>query len=63
MELVTKLETLSKEFDVIQKVGDETMAKMTPEQRKHFNIKNPGFFSILGWDNRIDEDGNIIYDA
>ncbi len=63
IELARELDTLLKEFEVIQKIGDETIAGMTPEQRKHFKQKIPGFFTILGWNKRIVDDGSIIYDS
>lgn len=57
------LETLMKEFEAIQKAGDEMIAILTPKQRKHFRRKIHSFFLMLGWNDRIDNNGNIIYDT
>lgn len=63
MGFVKKLEDLLKIFESYQEKGDKAIALMTPEYRKRFNAETPGFFSMLGWKNKIDSNGKIIHDA
>ena len=62
-DLVCRYEKLVRELVAIRQAGDETIVRMTPEQRRYFVKTAPTFFKILGWHGRIDENGNIKYDA
>lgn len=63
LDLAIKLELLSKELSEIQKASDETIIRMLPAQRKQCKKQVPIFLKMFGWHNRIDDNGNIIYDA
>ncbi len=58
-----KLKALLEKIDEIQKTGDNLISLMSPAHRKYFNHNVPEFFAMLGWEGRIDNNGNIIHDA
>lgn len=63
MNLAIELERLSKEIEAIQKAGDDIMVRMPPTQRKQCKKQVPIFLGMFGWHDRIDDNGNIIYNA
>lgn len=62
-DFIDNLEALIKTVDTFHNSSDEKIALMTPEQRKILEREATGFFSILGWRNKIDDEGRIIHDA
>ena len=62
-DLLRRYEKLVREFASIRQAADETIIRMSPDQRKHLLKTAPSFFKFFDWDHRIDEGGNIKYDA
>lgn len=57
---VSHIEHILKDLLVIQQLADETILKMSDEQRRLLKKEAPNVLEIFGWQDKIDEDGKFI---
>ena len=58
-ELIREIESLINDFTAAQKVADRTIISLKNEHRKTLLEKLPGIFELFGWQEKIDENGEL----